>query len=59
MNRNLHRASLRFARTLDEAFNTPRYACAVEYYASNRLRDRFCRACIAGWRRVLRFFGGM
>jgi hypothetical protein len=48
MNRNLHRASLRFARTLDEAFNTPRYACALEIPT----RPSF-------WRRVLRFFGGM
>jgi hypothetical protein len=34
MSRHLHRCTTKFARTADEAFNTPRYASAVEHYRS-------------------------
>jgi hypothetical protein len=48
VSRHLHRAALRFPRTLDSAFKTPRYAAAIEIPT----RPSF-------WRRVLRFFGGL
>jgi hypothetical protein len=50
VSRHLHRVALRFSRNSDEAFRTPRYASAVEYYVSNRLRDRFWRFAL----RILR-----
>jgi hypothetical protein len=46
VSRPLHRCALRFSRTADEAFRTPRYASALEIPT----RPSF-------WRRVLRFFG--
>jgi hypothetical protein len=42
--RNLHRVSLRYPRTLDQAFNTPRYASAVELPAPPL------------WKRIVRAF---
>lgn len=40
--RNLHRAALRYPRTLGEAFNTPEYAAAIQkYHRPSRLRMYF------------------
>ena len=44
---NRYRLVLRFPRTLDEAFRTPRYGCAITYYT----RPSFLR-------RLVRFFFG-
>lgn len=39
--RNLHRCTMRFHRTMDAAFNTPRYASAIEKPAPSFWRQLF------------------
>lgn len=48
MNHPLHRAALRYPRTVDEAFKTPRYSAAIEK-PWPPLWKRILRALIEGF----------
>jgi hypothetical protein len=46
MSRHLHRAALRFPRTLDDAFKGPRYGAAITYYTRPPLWRRVVSAIV-------------